>query len=31
MAAIETANDHPTFARMLAEVVRANAARVGDG
>jgi ferrochelatase len=31
MIRAETANDHPTFARMLAEVVRADVARVGGG
>ena len=31
MIRAETANDHPTFARMLAAVVRADAALVGGG
>lgn len=31
MIRAETANDAPTFARMLAQVVRANAARAGGG
>lgn len=31
MIRAETANDHPMFARMLAEVVRADVARVGGG